>query len=127
MPLFLVFIGIAFMLLAWQNNQGEFVTQVGTDLSSGFFPWMGAILAIGALGYIPAAKGFSRGILGLILLVFILVNGKGLFNQLQSALGQATPADPATKGPSEGFTPSPAAPSVIGSSGLIQSTIGGLD
>lgn len=125
MPIFLIFLGVALMLLAWQNNQGVFISQVGQDFSSGFFPWFGAVLAIGALGYIPALKGFTRGILGLILLVFVLANGSGIFQQLQSAVEGKPNVDQPTATPPEGFTPSPAPSSVLGSD-AISSILSGL-
>jgi hypothetical protein len=114
MPLFLIFVGIAMMLLAWQNNQLVFVQQVGQDFSEGFFPWFGAVLALGALGYVPDLKGFTRGILGLVLLVFVLANGKGLFSQLESVIQGGTPsAEAATPAPSDSFTASQAPGNVL--------------
>jgi hypothetical protein len=122
MPIFLIFLGIAFMLLAWQNNQTLFVAQVGVDLSGGFLKWLGAIMLVGAVGFIPAMRDFSRGILGLILLSFILKNGSSLVTQAAALFdGSAPSAEAATSGPSFNVQEDKTQVSVLSQSGTNES------
>jgi hypothetical protein len=96
MPLVLLLIGVAVVIIAAKNNQATLAGKLAQDVSGGFIPWLLAVAAIGALGYVPGLKGFSRGILGLLLLVFILKNGSGLFDQLKNLSNTQLKADPST-------------------------------
>ena len=107
MPIFLVLLGVALMLLAWQDNQGLFIEQVATDFigangQEGFAVWFLAILVVGGLGYVKPIQGFTRGIMGLVFLVILIKGGTGFFSQLQStvtgsvSLHAQTPGDAPT-------------------------------
>lgn len=79
MPFILVFVGIALADLAWQGTPN--VIQAGQLLKSEmftgndpFYKWLGALILLGLLGYIPAARGLSTALLILVLLAIILSN-----------------------------------------------------
>jgi uncharacterized membrane protein len=77
MPFILVFVGIALADLAWQG--AENVTQAGSLLknemfggSDPFYKWLGALILIGLLGYVPQARGLANALLILVILAIIL-------------------------------------------------------
>ena len=87
MAIFLILIGALFVVVGINNTQGDLVTLLKGDVP-GFIHTLVAILAIGAIGYIPRLKPISDGFLMLILLAIVLTNGKrGLFQQFQNQLG----------------------------------------
>lgn len=56
-----------------------------------FFAWFAAIIAIGALGYIPHLEGVSTMLLALVIVVLLLETnqgGGGVFQQLAAAVTQ---------------------------------------
>ena len=46
----------------------------------GFVVWAAAIVAVGAIGFVPALKPFSRALLVLIVLVIVLNNYQAILN-----------------------------------------------
>ena len=99
-------IGLVLIASALKNTQHELGAQIATDVlgTDGFVAWAGAIMGIGAVGYIPGFKGPSRALLGLLLVVLVVRNG-GLFSQLEAGIQGAEQAGPAPSIP----TPSIAA------------------
>lgn len=97
----LLIIGIVLITASVRNMQAALIALLGGDFSGqgNFLYWVVAIIAIGAVGYVPKMKGVSDGLLVLILLALVLKAGNpgaangGVFNQLMTALG-------ATKNPS---------------------------
>lgn len=54
-----------------------------------FLAWFAAILAIGAIGYIPHMEGISTALLAIVIIVLLLEsnqNGGGVFQQLATAV-----------------------------------------
>lgn len=84
MPLLLIFLGLLFVVAAYQNNIGAVAIQLETDVA-GWFKWGIAIIAIGILQYIPGFERPARVLMGLVVVVVILTQGKGFFQQLQAA------------------------------------------
>jgi len=81
MPIFIIFLGLAVFIVAFSNNMVGFSDQIGKDINDGYLKWLLAIMILGGTGYIPAARGYTRGIIGLVLLVFLLQkNGDGQLN-----------------------------------------------
>jgi hypothetical protein len=81
----LILIGIAFLISSVLNTQGDFLTLLRGDFigMQSFVFWMLAILAIGALGYIPGLRKLANGFLVLVILMLFISN-KGFFNQFIS-------------------------------------------
>ena len=83
MPFALIIIGVILADLAWMGPanitgagtllKDEFFGG-GTNSSSPFYKWLGALIIIGLLGYIPQAKGLATAFLVLIILAIILSN-----------------------------------------------------
>lgn len=89
MALGLLFAGIVLLIAGWRGTYANLFTTFFADLA-GFLPWIVAIVAIGAIGYIPELKVFSDGLLALVFIVIFVAN-KGVFAQWQQ-IAQSPPA-----------------------------------
>lgn len=91
MPFLLIAIGLIVVLAAARNTIGPLATQLSSDLGATqggvhFLAWLGAIVLIGAVGYVPNLQTVSRAMMLLVILVIVLKNGGGLFSQLQQQI-----------------------------------------
>lgn len=73
MPFALVTIGLMMIVSGARNTYEQLGAQLVTDFR-GFIWWIAAIIAIGALGYVPQFKPFSRALLVLVLIIMVLHN-----------------------------------------------------
>jgi len=104
MPFVLLIIGVVLVIAGVRATQDTLFGLVKGDFTGtdNFIYWLGAILIIGALGYIPKVKPISTALLVLVIVVLFLKKGNasglggGFFSQLTSALG--------TTGSSQGST-----------------------
>lgn len=89
-------IGLLLIVSAVKNTQHELGQQLQTDMlgQDGFMAWAGAILAIGAIGYVPGLRLTSRYLLALLAVVLIVRNG-AVFAAAQTAITNASTAGPA--------------------------------
>lgn len=98
MPFALVTIGLIMVITGAKDTYAQFGNQIAGDFTGqgNFTYWIASLGAIGAAGYIPQLRDFSRLFMGLIILVIVLANGKGFFAKLQEALnkGPIAPAAP---------------------------------
>lgn len=103
MPLALLIIGIMLAVSALRGTEEQLGTLIVGDITGGFLTWVAAIVAIGALGYVPQLQLPSRMLLALVLLVLLLKNGTGFFSQFQQQFANPqtinAPALPAAPGP----------------------------
>jgi hypothetical protein len=101
----LLLIGLVLIATALKNTEHELAQQLQSDVlgAGGFAAWAGAILAIGAIGYVPGLRTTSRYLLALVGVV-IIVRNNGVWANAQAALQGASAAGPAPSIP----TPSPA-------------------
>lgn len=92
----LLFLGLIMLASALQGTEHELAKQLQTDMvgTNGYLPWIGAIMAIGAIGYIPGMKTPSRTLLALLATVVIVRNG-GVWANAQTALQGVSSAGPA--------------------------------
>jgi hypothetical protein len=92
----LLIIGMILLSTALKNTNHEFGQQLQSDVlgQGGFLAWIGAILAIGALGYLPGMRTPSHYLLGLLGVV-VVVRNQGLFSNAQAALQNASGLGPA--------------------------------
>jgi uncharacterized membrane protein YgcG len=102
----LLLTGLLLMAAALKGNEHALGQLLANDLigTDGFIAWIFAIIAIGAIGYIPGLETASNYLLVLLLTVVILRNG-GVWSNLQLALVQASASGPA---PSEAPPPTTA-------------------
>jgi hypothetical protein len=101
MPFAIAIVGGVLVLVAVRNTHGTLATLLKDDFTGsqgavGFIVWIGAILAIGAMGYVPALKIPSRMLLALVFLSLFIAN-QGVFTNIANAI-RSPPA----------VTPSPA-------------------
>jgi len=82
MTLILLIVGAVLVVAAIRNSQGALFSALQTDVP-GFVVWAAAILALGALGFVPGLKPVSRGLLALVLVVIVLKNAKGVLADFQ--------------------------------------------
>src|SRR5262245_15477610 len=97
MALFIGILAVAIILTAINNTYGALGAQLKSDFtgSGSFIYWLGALLIIAVVGYIPGFRSPVKALLVLIVLVFVLKNGTGFWSQLQTALAQGPQAPPA--------------------------------
>jgi hypothetical protein len=66
-------VGLILIAAAIRNTQGQLFAALGSDLPA-YVIWAAAIVAVGALGFVPGLKGPSRVLLALVIVVIILNN-----------------------------------------------------
>lgn len=115
MPFAFAFIGLLIFIVGIRGTHREAIQLIRADFTGqgNFFTWIGAIMGIGALGYIKPIAPISRAFLSLVILVMFLSN-EGFFARFQQQVfNRATP--PATPAVAPGATPqaTPAAPSAL--------------
>jgi hypothetical protein len=95
MPFTFIIAGLILLIAAARGQSSALFALVKSDFTStsastnatnqpSFLPWVFSILAVGALGYIPALKTFSRAFLVLLLVVLFLSKG-GFFAKFEQA------------------------------------------
>lgn len=90
MPFALLTIGILLIVVGFQNTYKAFGSQLVKDFTgpSSFLVYSIAIIAVGAIGYAKQLEGFSRALLGLIVIALFIgaVNKGGFFSNFSSGL-----------------------------------------
>lgn len=92
MPFTFIIVGLFLVIASARGRAGDLFDLAHDDLITtergrGFLPWLGAIFAVGALGYIPQLRTFSRAFL-ILLIVALFLSNKGFFAKLQKDLPQ---------------------------------------
>jgi type III secretory pathway component EscV len=97
MALFVAIVAIGLIISGINNTWADLGAQLKFDLtgSGSFIYWLGALVLIGFVSFIPGFRTPVRMLLALIILVFVLKNGSGFFSNLQTALQQGPQAPPA--------------------------------
>jgi hypothetical protein len=87
MPFAFLIIGAVFVVAGVRGTNTQLTTLLKGDFtgSNNYIYWMGAILIVGALGYIQALKPLSRAFLVLIVIILILGH-KGFFAEFNQQL-----------------------------------------
>ena len=78
--------GVFFLIAGVRGKSADALKLLKGDLVGGsdsYLVWLGAILLIGAVGYIDELKPLSNAFLALVVIVLLLSNG-GFFQQLQT-------------------------------------------
>lgn len=84
MALFALIIGAILIVAAVRNSQADLFTALGQDVPS-FIVWAAAIIALGAVGFIPGLKPVSRALLALVIIVLIVNNYQKLVSGFTNA------------------------------------------
>lgn len=90
MVIALLIVGILLTTSGIRGTEGQLASQFASDMTGtdGFIVWLGALLVIGLIGFVPGLQRPSRYLLALIILVIVLRNG-GVFTNLVAAFAQA--------------------------------------
>lgn len=87
MPFILIIFGLLAIVVGVRGTWREFLDLLKGDFAgaNNFFFWLVAIVAIGALGYLPRVRPISDALLVLVILVIFLAH-KGFFSQFQNVV-----------------------------------------
>ena len=90
--------GLILIVSGVRNTTGTLGTLIAGDFTGtkNFFYWLGAILIVGSVGYIPKAQTASRAFIVLIMVVMV-ISDKGFFAQFTSALSGVKAQAPSTE------------------------------
>jgi hypothetical protein len=78
-------IGALLTVAAIRDTHADLFTALAVDVPA-FATWGAAIIALGAIGFIPNLKPASRALVALILVVLVLRNYQAVINGLTSGL-----------------------------------------
>ena len=84
MPLLLLALGALLLIVAVRNTQAGLASALADDVP-GFLKWAAAIVALGALGFVPGLEKPSRYLLALVFLVIVLKN----YQQIVGSIGKS--------------------------------------
>lgn len=73
MALLLILLALVLIVAAIRDTQGDLFTALGQDVPA-FLVWTLAILLVGALGYVPALRPLSRGLMALVIVALFVNN-----------------------------------------------------
>ena len=94
MPFLLLVAGIVLVVSGIRGSTGALAAQLKQDVSGQFLAWLAAIVVIGALGFVPQFERPSRLLLALVILVVMLKNGTGFFDQFTQQIQNIPAAAP---------------------------------
>lgn len=86
MPLFLILLGAMLISAAIHGNVAALATQIKDD-GSPFIAWIFLIVAVGLAGYSKTIRPVSNAFLVLIVVAFILRNGKNIAAEFATITG----------------------------------------
>jgi hypothetical protein len=107
-PIALFTIGILGVILAMNDQVGQFATTFSNDMTGangqvGFFAWIGAIVAIAFVGKVTGLTATARLFMVLIALVFVFAQ-PNIWSNIATALGSVQEPTPSTALPPLSFT-----------------------
>lgn len=110
MPFLLLLIGAVLIISAVRNTHGTLATALATDVPP-YLKWALAIVAVGAIGYVPKMQPISRMLLALVFVVIVLKNYQAAINGFKLA-GTAPAATQAVADPGTQYAANPASPNI---------------
>lgn len=115
MPFALIVAGLIAVVVGVRDKQGDLFDLLKSDFTGqgSFVPWIIAVVAVGAVGYIKPLRPITDAFLVLILIGLFLSHG-GFFNQFQSAINSASysASNPLTQFNMQGVSKLPNLPSL---------------
>lgn len=98
MPLIAILAGLTLIAVAYRGTEHALSAQLTSDFGSGgagsqFVAWAAALLALGALGYVPKMRQLSNLAMALVIVVLVLRN-QGIFGQLAGVIDNPPAAMP---------------------------------
>ena len=122
MPLLLLIVAAVLLLTAFRNTTGDLANALKADVP-GFTRWAGAVLALGALGYVPGLRTPSRLLLALVAVVVVLRNYQGFLDGFATLKTAGTGGTAAVPAPGQAYAANPASP-VITAANVTGTTTG---
>lgn len=113
-------IGAVLLVAAIRNSQGTLFSALRQDVPE-YGVWAAAIVAVGAIGFIPGLKPIARGLLALVILVILLKNYSAIiagFKSIGSGVAAPSGSNGDTATGSTGATPSVSSLGDIGSTAM---------
>ncbi len=104
MILVVLLIGIILVVVAIRNTQGALFSALAADVPA-YIVWAAAIIALGAIGWIPGLKPVSRGLLALVLVVIVLQNYQAILAGFQAVASPPSSGSSASAVQSVGDAP----------------------
>lgn len=103
MPFALIVIGIVFIIAGVRGKASLLYSTLKNEFtgSNNYVIWGAAIIAVGAIGYIPQLQKFSRAMLALVIIV-LLLSHSGFFAMLKSYLPNSSALQVPTLGSNGG-------------------------
>jgi hypothetical protein len=114
MPFILLLIGAIIAVTAFNNSQGDLVTELEADVPP-FLKWGLAVFVVGGLGWIPGMAIISRWLLALVVMVLVLTNYQAIiagFTALSGAGASTGGQAAANPTPAQAYIANPASPQV---------------
>lgn len=93
----LILIGALLIVAGVRGTYRDLFNALGQDVPA-FGLWAAAIVAVGAIGFVPGLKPVSRGLLALVITVIVINNYPKIlqgFNEAWQNAPEAVPATPA--------------------------------
>jgi hypothetical protein len=78
-------VGVLLIVSAIRGTQGTLFSALAEDVP-GFAIWGAALVAVGAVGFIPGLKPVSRGLMALVIVVIVLNNYQSILDGFKSGL-----------------------------------------
>lgn len=91
MILVALLIGAILVVASIRGTQGVLFSALATDVP-GYVVWAAAIVALGAIGFVPELKPISRGLLILVVIVIVLRNYQQIIAGFQGSIKSAETA-----------------------------------
>ena len=101
MPFIALVIGSILVVAAIRDNHGTLFAALAVDIPA-YVTWGAAILAIGAIGFVPNLKPVSRALMTLILIVLILNNYQSILSDFTKVSKPGSDASGSTSGNGSG-------------------------
>lgn len=111
MVLVAILIGAILIVAAIRNTQGALFSALATDVPA-FVVWAAAIIALGAIGYVPGLKPVSRGLLALVIIVIVLRQYQQIIAGFQGAVSSGGASTGSTPSSATTSTPTVSVPSI---------------
>ena len=108
-------IGAIIIVAAIRNTHVQLFGALCADFPA-FMAWAAAILAVGALGWVPGIKPVSRGLLALVIVVLIMNNYQAIIAGFSQSVSSSADAGAGEAGDGDGG----GLGSMLGSIGLSQ-------
>lgn len=123
MILIVLAIGVLLVVSGIKGTETDLAQQIEGDLfgktgSTGFLPWLVAVLVVGGLGYVPYLEKPSKYLTALIIVVIFFANG-GVFAQFFNAISAVESQGPAKAVPLPTIPTASSSSSSSGGSGLL--------